>query len=160
MKRILILLCLPLLFTTCKKEEEETPNSNTNSNVDLLEEIIENNHHGSWQGNLWNNDNGFSAYLSLDLYNDATLIGGIYEDFTIPGPPQEITYLKGTLTKKETPIHNQNQVFTYTLFAWVDTVTWPSQDSRIELHGDFNIDGGSGWCGWGYFWSVQKNFTP
>ena len=26
-KLLLILLCLPLLFTTCKKEEEETPNS-------------------------------------------------------------------------------------------------------------------------------------
>ena len=31
MKRILILLCLPLLFTTCKKEEDDnTPTNNTN----------------------------------------------------------------------------------------------------------------------------------
>ena len=27
MKKLLILICLPLLFTTCKKEEEENPNS-------------------------------------------------------------------------------------------------------------------------------------
>ena len=32
MKRILILLCLPLLFTTCKKEEDNTPTNNTGNN--------------------------------------------------------------------------------------------------------------------------------
>ena len=30
MKRILILLCLPLLFTTCKKEEDEPTNTGNN----------------------------------------------------------------------------------------------------------------------------------
>jgi len=32
MKRILILLCLPLLFATCKKEEDNTPINNTGNN--------------------------------------------------------------------------------------------------------------------------------
>ena len=34
MKRILILLCLPLLFSTCKKEDN-TPTNNTGNNIDI-----------------------------------------------------------------------------------------------------------------------------
>jgi hypothetical protein len=41
MKRILILLCLPLLFTTCKKEEDNTPTNNNSNTENLLL--------GSWQ---------------------------------------------------------------------------------------------------------------
>jgi Leucine-rich repeat (LRR) protein len=51
MKRILILLCLPLLFTTCKKEEEE-PNNNGNNGLtyvpdDDFEAYLENNGMGN-----------------------------------------------------------------------------------------------------------------
>ena len=37
MKRILILLCLPLLFTTCKKEEDNTPTNNTGTNTNNID---------------------------------------------------------------------------------------------------------------------------
>ena len=35
-KLLLILLCLPLLFTTCKKEEDNTPTNNTVSSQSLV----------------------------------------------------------------------------------------------------------------------------
>ena len=41
-KLLLILFCLPLLFTTCKKEEDNTPTNNTGNNVTELE--------GTWIG--------------------------------------------------------------------------------------------------------------
>ena len=47
-KPLFILLCLPLLFSTCKKEDEVTPTNTGNNNTEL---II-----GQWKLNYFETD--------------------------------------------------------------------------------------------------------
>tara|TARA_B110000908_G_scaffold59011_1_gene71678 strand:- start:277 stop:789 length:513 start_codon:yes stop_codon:yes gene_type:complete len=47
-KLLLILLCLPLLFSTCKKEEEDPVNTNSNNNLTSLI--------GKWNMKIWESE--------------------------------------------------------------------------------------------------------
>ena len=88
-KLLLILLCLPLLFTTCKKEEDNTPTNNTGNNNtgnnstqtyipdDNFEAYLENN----GMGNGISNDN-YVTTANINLVTNLFLYNKSIEDLT------------------------------------------------------------------------------
>jgi len=78
-KLLLILFCLPLLFTTCKKEDDNTPTNNTGNNVNTF---LSNN-----DGTVWvcqDQTHSMSTFLGGDsligFYNANNFVYHIYKE--------------------------------------------------------------------------------
>ena len=76
-KLLLILLCLPLLFTTCKKEEEENPNSPfigywSGSYYQEDSTVI-----GQWTANISSSGEINGTAVSVDIPDGVDLIGTV-----------------------------------------------------------------------------------
>ena len=83
-KPLFILLCLPLLFSTCKKEDEVTPNNTGNNNTGNNTELII----GAWTINtvVFESDTSSSIYspdeISFPSALDFVSGGILYETFS------------------------------------------------------------------------------